>query len=577
MKGKKFLSAVLVLLMTLGIFAALPVKGVEANAIWVEPSTFNATEQGLTIGNQFTVEVWINVTGAELYGFEYKLRWNDTLIHYVSHTHYEPWDPNFVAKDEVTPGQYWYGASALAPAEPFSGVMKVLEITFEIAYQPYFPEPTMSCTLDLVDTKMGDPSATPIPHVAVDGEYLIEPVTPTPPYLGVEPSEFNAETAGLTVNDTFTVNIEIFELAAAWDLYGWEVKLGYDPTLLEVVDVASGGFLPSFAGPDGTFFTYRDRPEYNYVVMADLFLGTNYTKPYGSGVLAQVTFKIIYEEEYPNQAECDLPLFDIKLVSSGMVPIEYNETLTYGGHYVSPMTTPPGAVIDVYTEIWRWPGYNTTNTGQSGVDQTPSDADPFAPQEEATLYALLTYGGAPIQYKEVAWTIIAPNNETYYRQSFTNSKGIANITIRWPWTNEYLGEWTVMAKASVAETTVNDTVTFTVDYVVRVSSSKTLSPVNRGEEVSVNMTITNIGTIERTVFITITIYDDVGMPVATGSWTVLIGPGDNTFTETLTLAYWAHPGQGTVYINVFTAPPPECGVCYAPEHVQTFTITFTDP
>ena len=573
MKGKKFLSAVLVLLMTLGIFAVLPVKGVNANAIWVEPSTFNATEHGLTVGDQFTVEVWINVT-AELYGFEYKLQWDDSLIHYVSHTTYEPWEPNFIAKDEATPGQYWYGASALAPAEPFTGVMKVLEITFEIVYQPYYPEPTMSCTLDLVDTKLGNPEGQPILHVAVDGEYLIEPVTPTPPYLGVEPSEFNAEAAGLTVNDTFTVNIEIFELAAAWDLYGWEVKLGYDPTLLKVVDVVSGGFLPSFAGPYGTYFTYRDRPEYNYVVIAELFLGTNYTAPYGSGTLAQVTFKIIYEEEYPNQAACNLPLFDIKLVSSGMVPIEYNETLTYGGYYLSPMTTPPGPAIDVYTEIWRWPGYTTKNTGESKAYST---ADPFAPQEEATLYALLTYGGAPVQYKEVAWIITAPNGEEYYRQSSTNSKGIANITIRWPWTNEYLGEWTVMAKASVAETAVNDTVTFIVDYVVRVSSSKTLSPVNRGEEVSVDFVVTNIGTIERKAFITITIYDDVGMPVATDSWTEDISPGDNTFTKTLTLAYWAHPGQGTVYINVFTAPPPECGVVYAPEHVQTFQITFTDP
>jgi len=565
----------LIFALLLGSFAAIPVNAYPANSIWVEPGVYNATTNGKTIGDTFTVSVWINVTDP-LYGFEYKLRWNDTLIHHVNHTFYLPWTPNFVAKHEATAGQYWFGASALAPAEPFTGEMKVLDITFQIVYQPYYPEPDMSCALDLVETKLGNPNAQPILHIAYDGLYEINTILPPAPSLRVSPSIYDAEVAGQTVGDTFSVDIEILDLASAWDLYGWEVKLGYEPTLITVENVESGGFLPSFAGPYGTFFTYRDRPEYKYVVMAELFLGTGQTIPYGSSKLAKVTFKIVYEENYPNKASCILDLFDVKLVSSTMNPIEYDQVSD--GLYYSPMSTPAGPVIDVYTEDFRWPGVTTHNTGQSSVDANPIDADAVAPQEEITLFSKLTYASAPVQYKEVAWQITAPNNETYYRQSMTDNKGLTNITIRIPWYVGYFGEWTVLAKASIAETPVEDTVRFMVGYIVQVYSSTPSSPVNRGEEVSITLDIKNIGTVDRTVYITITIYDDVGMPIASSGWTETITPGTKTYGPyTLTLAEWAHVGKGTVYINLFTAPPTQCGVCYAPEHVQTFTITFVDP
>ena len=577
MQTKKIGILVLTSALLLGFFAAIPLgASFPANAIWVEPQVYNATDNGKTAGDSFTVSVWVNVSN--LYGFEFKLQWDDTLLDYVSHTYYLPWTPNFVAKDEVITGQYWLGASALSPASPFTGEMKLLDITFQIAYQPYYPEPDMSCALDLVGTKLGNPSGDPIVHLAYDGLYQIETVLPTPPDLRVNPSMVNAEALLLNVGDTFNVNIEIVGLAAAWDLYGWEVKLGYDPTLIAVTNVTSGGFLPSFEGPFGTFFTYLDRPGDGYVVMAELFLGAGYTPPYGTGVLATVTFEILYEETYPAQAQCPLDIFDIKLVSSEMIPIEYDEVTD--GVYKSPISTSPGPGIDVYTEGYRWPGYTTTDTGQVGVDDNPADADAVAPQEEITLFSKLTYGGAPVQFKEVAWEIIAPNGEHFYRQSITDDKGLTEITIRIPWYVEYFGTWTVLSKASVAEELVDDTVTFIVGYIVEVSESITESPVNRGEEVTVKLWFNNIGSIDRNVYVSITIYDDVGMPIATYGGAEIVPPGTHSGPReyTLTLAEWAHVGQGTVYINLFTGvPPSECGVCYAPEHVQTFTIDFIDP
>jgi hypothetical protein len=291
--------------------------------------------------------------------------------------------------------------------------------------------------------------------------------------------------------------------------------------------------------------------------MAGLFLG-DHTTPYGSGTLATVTFEILYKSLYPVQVECDLHMYDVKLVSSDMNPIDY--TITQQGHYIAPMSTPLGAAIDVYTETERWPGYNTTVIGKD--PNTPADA--FAPQEEACFFTKLTYNGAPVQLKEVAWEIHAPNGEVYYRQSVTDMKGITSICMRMPWWEGYFGTWSVLAKASVAEVSVNDTVTFLLGYIASVHSSVTETPVNRGEEVTVVLVLTNIGDIPRDVYVSITIYDDVGMPIASiGRLDVLLPGTNGPYTYDLLLAEWAHVGTGTVYINLFTGvPPSECGVCY---------------
>lgn len=572
-KGEMTLKKIGILSLTLMLLASFiavfpMTHAANANSIWVDPSTFNATTEGLGVGDTFTISVWINIT-AQLYGLEYKLKWNDTLIKHVSHTLYIPWSPFFTAKDVATAGQYWFAASALAPALAYSGLMKVLDITFLVDYQPYYPEPVTSCALDLADTKMGDPLANPILHIAYDGLYEIDPVTPEPPSLKVDPALVNARTIPLDVGDQFTVDIDIMNLAAAWDLMGWETKLSYDSTLLSVVNVQEGPFLKAFNGTSGTFFIYTDRPLDNYVVMAGLFLG-NHTKPYGSGRLANVTFEILYESPYPTQVECDLHMYDVKLVSSLMEPIAY--TITQQGHYIAPMSTALGAAIDVYTGPWRWPNYTTIWIGLD--PNTPADA--YSPQEYACFYTKLTYGGAPVQLKEVAWEITAPNGEIYYRQSMTDMNGTTMICMRMPWWEGYFGNWSVLSKANVAGFYVNDTVTFLLGYIVYVTESVTETPVNRGEVVEVNLTLNNIGNIPRDVFISITIYDDVGMPIATvGSLETALPGTHGPYVFHLLLAEWAHVGQGTVFINLFTGvPPSQCGVCYAPEHVQTFQITW---
>jgi len=109
--------------------------------------------------------------------------------------------------------------------------------------------------------------------------------------------------------------------------------------------------------------------------------------------------------------------------------------------------------IDLYTQ----------ESGQ-GSNQ-PSNA--FAPGDQVTLYAYVTLSTAPVQDKLVALEINDPDNITVLdRTGVTNASGIAEINFTLPITcipgRTIIGEWTAISTVSVAEITVNDTLTFRV-------------------------------------------------------------------------------------------------------------------
>jgi len=583
MNIKKYVTLSMLLVVMLGFLAFQLPKTVfaePANSIYVVPNMVNATLMGLGIGDTFDVYIHVNFTTPALYGFEYKFFWNNTLINLIGydgdHPGYPlvslPWSPNFIAKNDTSvPGRYWLGASALAGATPFSGETWVTRLTFQIAYKPSYPEPDMSCALDLVDTKMSDESATPIPHTAYDGEYYIRTGYPEAPDILVTPAL--VDMTGGDIGDTFMVNIEIAGLQPAWDLFGWEAKLYYNTAMLDVLGATEGGFLPSFEGVNGTFFLISKHESAGYAHTAGLFLGTH-TVPYGSGVLATIEFNVTYKPDYPEMPECELNVIDVKLASSELASISYS--IIQQGYYKGPYVK-GGRILDLFTEDERWPGYVTDVIGL-GADQR---ADAFAPQENATLCVELTYGGAPIALKNVAFEVHSPHDDIVFtRQAKTNLEGIACISFRIPWPDInpeaiVFGDWYVYADADVAEMKVYDTLNFTVGWIVSVTESITETPVCRGDTVDVDFNITNISHVTRSVFITITIYDDLGVPVAFMGELVTVDPGTHSYSYTLTIPTWAYVGEGTVYINLYTgASPSNCGVCYSPEHPQTFAILY---
>jgi len=239
-------------------------------------------------------------------------------------------------------------------------------------------------------------------------------------------------------------------------------------------------------------------------------------------------------------------------------------------------------IIDLYTQDTRHPGYTTQFTGEgidSSVDVPPADrqVDSYAPQDLVILYAKVTYNGAPVANKEVAFEIHGPENPyhniTIYRQAFTNESGIAQVDFRIPWPDEHaedivFGNWTIMAKVDIAEMWVMDWHWFYVHWIIDIESV-TVTPFElvRGiDTATINVTVHNWAKTPRNATITAVIYDELGVPVGAATTTVTVG-GETSISVSLTIFIpkWAYVGEGIAYVNAFTKLPWECGVCWCPE------------
>jgi len=122
------------------------------------------------------------------------------------------------------------------------GDVNIANITFEILYQGLYPD-VDECPLNFTDILLKDheiiiPTLDPIPgmiriigFIALPMPYL--EVVPGETVLGPEPS----------LGEEFTVDIVMKNLYEEWNLVGYDVRVAYDDTLLEVVEVTEGPFL----------------------------------------------------------------------------------------------------------------------------------------------------------------------------------------------------------------------------------------------------------------------------------------------------------------------------------------------
>ncbi|MFQ6000014.1 MAG: hypothetical protein ACE5J6_04475 [Candidatus Bathyarchaeia archaeon] len=187
---KKIILAVLVsvLLLSTMFGARLMVPAVAstthpAASIWIEPSLID-----VGYGYTFTIDVMVNVTAASctpsasgLYGWDYHLKWNSTVLELTSYTiHFPPeWGASdWLPKDEIghnpdCTNYHWLAVSALGIPPPLNETTTTMPIVactynFRVIYQPDY-----NGTLDLQDTSLADDTGTLIPHTVYDGEYRI--------------------------------------------------------------------------------------------------------------------------------------------------------------------------------------------------------------------------------------------------------------------------------------------------------------------------------------------------------------------------------------------------------------------
>jgi len=243
-----------------------------------------------------------------------------------------------------------------------------------------------------------------------------------------------------------------------------------------------------------------------------------------------------------------------------------------------------GRNIDLFTQKSPFDG--------KGPNQ-PSDS--FQPQEEVILYALVTYNEAPIQNKLVAFQIDGPSptgvNDPIriILSSATNESGIARVSFRIPTPmvgqeDNVIGEWFAIATVDIAGIVVSDTLSFRVDYGVRIISVATLdSKLNpktmflRKENIIFSITAENTGLTSKNVFFTVDVFDASATSIIHVEFEQTLIPGQNNLqTPACQIPPNSRIGDAAVHVNVYTAPPIQGGAPYGPQYSTTFQIVTRD-
>jgi len=131
-----------------------------------------------SVGSEFTVNVNITslVSDLQLYGFEIKLAWGNTVLEYVSRSIRVPkntysdgvlWSPVISPppKDELDPvaGTYWLLCQSYGDAPSFNESGVAVKLTFKVL------SPGGECDIYFLSTVLSDKAGQPIPHTAYDG------------------------------------------------------------------------------------------------------------------------------------------------------------------------------------------------------------------------------------------------------------------------------------------------------------------------------------------------------------------------------------------------------------------------
>ena len=232
------------------------------------------------------------------------------------------------------------------------------------------------------------------------------------------------ETITKFVGQTFTINVSISNVV---DLYAWELKLKWNATMLDMIDIDEGPFLKQ--GGD-TFFTYKLN-ETEGSLLADCTLLGDVAGVNGNGTIVFIEFYVKAE------GECPLDLYETTLVSSLEQPIEHTTAdgylhAIYGSFHnlaireINPYKTVVGQGFPLYINV------------------TIKNEGTFSETFNVSVY----YNGIPIEL---------PNGETYMTVSL-EARSLITLTFEWNTTNIAKGNYTISSEISVVtnETDTDD-------------------------------------------------------------------------------------------------------------------------
>jgi hypothetical protein len=139
-----------------------------AATIYVSPASI--VNQSLTPGSNFTVNIKID-NAVSLYGFDFKVYWNNSLLDFVSATSSSNniWLNSLKWLDKNYSNYYNAAYSAMIPANGFTGSTTLVTIKFRV-------KGIGTSSLEIKDVKLGNSLAFPITYTVSSGLFNNQPV-----------------------------------------------------------------------------------------------------------------------------------------------------------------------------------------------------------------------------------------------------------------------------------------------------------------------------------------------------------------------------------------------------------------
>jgi hypothetical protein len=279
---------------------------VPISVVYVNPQVVVLTAPAL--GAFFNINVTIaNVTA--LYGFQFSLLWNSTLLSLTSVTWRIPsvWGSNyFIGANSPGIGNYTLGVTARSPAPSFNGTTTVASLRFQTIYDPLYPN-SVGCNMTLDKVTIADPAARSMLKLVYSGNYSCISVKPKLLFMSNEytakkvPTEFDA-----TINVTNVVNLTAFDFTC-----------NFNATLLNVINVS----IPTLGGNPAVIMGWDNNLGYFHVNVTGIVPPAN-----GSLVVAKVRFKVqtgyVWNTETPS-VNCTLVFSAHNLTRQGGAGIEH--------------------------------------------------------------------------------------------------------------------------------------------------------------------------------------------------------------------------------------------------------------
>jgi hypothetical protein len=583
------------------------------------------------VGQAFDVKVYIRNLAAAwgLTNASFRLSYNTTLIDVLGaelNITINTADFNGVNEVTVTHGDPWDTIDIIVRTTKTLSDVLVATIKFTVMQQqesppaPPYPWAEIS-PLTLSNILLYDHAMEITTDPPDNGQVKIYALRTLPlPWLEVQPSVV-VKGPEPAVSQTFDVDIVVKDLDKAWYVCMYQFRLLFNGTLLEGVTATEG---PLFQDPTwnlyGTVFLdpiFEEDPIYGWQAVIGGFLLPNpatgewnqtefpHADNVTGGVLATITFHVIYQEKSPCEftgefLDCDLELIAFWEDGSSLfidrngnyVPSAFEKYVN--GYYMIYDTPSTGRFIDLYGGAWN-AGYGAypfpAPYGGQGKDQ-PMDL--VIPQSEVKFFAKVEYNCWPVQSKDVGFEIEGPfikvedpdTGEITYEPkdpgyklwaklvARTDSNGIATVVFRMPWPCEnpedVTGIWLVTATVNVADVVITDTMLYYYEYMVYITKVTTGKfYYYHDDTVHVCVEYRTHSMQKYPALFAIVITDELGVPFGMdASFTTMVGGAkwctwkEGKFCVDIYIPKWAFAGYAYVHVSVYDKDPTEGGFAW---------------